>query len=263
MLPFTPDRLRQLLESSEAQRLSAPARERLEWIAAYVMSGDSISETCERLGIARSTFHRWLDRFDPEDLTSLEERAPAQRRERGSAVPPEIVALIREYRECEPLMGKERIRELLSSEHGLHVSASSIGRVIERECLYFGSTPLHWRKRIRRERGSKREMHNGIAAMEEKAIGVQRAESSAPTSDRLSPIAEPSSCACAWCRFWGTDMRHLRRFLGIASVLVNVVMLGMMLGTAFWERANDATTRADLSHNAHSYYSPVSPYDER
>ena len=28
------------------------------------------------------------------------------------------------------------------------MSASGVGRVIERECFYFGSTPLHWRKRL-------------------------------------------------------------------------------------------------------------------
>lgn len=250
MHSLTPQRLHMLLGSPEAQRLSAPAQERLRWIAAFVLSGDSISETCEKLGIARSTFHRWLDRFDPNDLTTLEERAHEPLHPRVSTVSDETVNFIRSYRERSPLMGKERIRELLMAEHGMDVSASTIGRVIERECLYFGSTPLHWRKRMRRQQP--------VRPMQETPREV-----SLPLLTPTTATAAAASCTCAWCRLTGPDGRNVRRFLGMASLLINVVMLGMFLGTALWEKKNE-TVKADLfSSSSAQIFSSVSPHDGR
>jgi hypothetical protein len=58
-----------------------------------------------------------------------------------------LAALVREARMRSPLIGKEKIRQWLSVTHGMHVSSSTIGRIIERDCLYFAATPLHWKKR--------------------------------------------------------------------------------------------------------------------
>jgi transposase-like protein len=44
--------------------------ERLQWLLHYEQSR-SASATCDHFNISRSTFYRWLHRFNPEDLQSL------------------------------------------------------------------------------------------------------------------------------------------------------------------------------------------------
>ncbi len=137
-----------LRKQAESGNLSMKCRERLGWILHFVEHGCSVGDTCKAFDISRSTFHRWLDRFDPNDLSSLEEKSHEPLNVRQSQVAPEIVEHIRKYRQDSPLMGKERIAELLERDHGVMLSGSTIGRVIDRECLYFADTPLHWKKRM-------------------------------------------------------------------------------------------------------------------
>jgi hypothetical protein len=72
-----------LLQSTTAhlQRLSADGREagappevltRLEWFTDF-LGHRSVSETCRRFSIARTTFYRWARRFDPCDLHTLQD----------------------------------------------------------------------------------------------------------------------------------------------------------------------------------------------
>ncbi len=148
--------IHRLLRDAHALGLSMKARERLRWFAFAVDHGCTVAETCQHFGIARSTLLKWLRRFDPHDPASLEERSRRPRRMRESQIDPAVVALIRGYRESSPTMGKERIQALLLREHGRAVSASTVGRVIAREGLYFAQTPAHERRRLRRWRGVRR-----------------------------------------------------------------------------------------------------------
>src|SRR5207249_4373393 len=63
----------------------------------------------------------------------------------------QTVEHIRAYRRSQPHLGKESIARLLQADHGIAVSGSTVGRVIRREGLYFGATPLHWKKRLQRQ----------------------------------------------------------------------------------------------------------------
>lgn len=47
-------------------------RERLEWLLDWAEHG-SVSHTCRRFGIARTTFYRWARRFDAADLSTLQD----------------------------------------------------------------------------------------------------------------------------------------------------------------------------------------------
>jgi transposase len=152
--PMHPISLAQLLQlplKAEAARLTDRGRERLRWVLHFLTTGQSVTATCERFGIPKSTFMRWLDRFDPDDLSTLDGRRNEPHAVRQPVVPPDAVELIREYRRSDPYLGKDRIAQRLREEHGLDWSASTVGRVIERECLYFGNTPLHTRRRLARE----------------------------------------------------------------------------------------------------------------
>ena len=54
--------------------LSREARVRLSWMDFYARC-DNVTHTCRHFGISRQTFYRWQRRYDPYDLTSLEERS--------------------------------------------------------------------------------------------------------------------------------------------------------------------------------------------
>jgi hypothetical protein len=54
--------------------LSRDARVRLAWMDFYRRCGH-VAHTCRHFGISRQTFYRWQGRYDPCDLTSLEERS--------------------------------------------------------------------------------------------------------------------------------------------------------------------------------------------
>lgn len=52
--------------------LSKEALRRLSWIDWYTTHGKNISLTCRYFGISRDTFYRWLKRFNPGNLKTLE-----------------------------------------------------------------------------------------------------------------------------------------------------------------------------------------------
>src|SRR5438309_801898 len=59
--------------------LSRGARVRLAWMDFY-RGCDNVAHTCRHFGISRQTFYRWQRRYDPYDLTTLEEHSPRPRR---------------------------------------------------------------------------------------------------------------------------------------------------------------------------------------
>jgi len=68
--------------------LSRAARVRFGWMDFY-RGCDNVAHTCRHFGISRQTFYRWQGRYDPYDLTSLEERShrPRQCRQPTWAFP--------------------------------------------------------------------------------------------------------------------------------------------------------------------------------
>src|SRR5437588_652197 len=68
--------------------LSRGARVRLAWMDFY-RGCDNVAHTCRHFGISRQTFYRWQRRYDPYDLTTLEEHShrPGQCRQPTWAFP--------------------------------------------------------------------------------------------------------------------------------------------------------------------------------
>lgn len=71
------EQLLSLRERQEALGLSDEAKERLQWLIHFAEHGRSVSETSRQFGIARTTLHRWIARFDAARPQSLEERRDA------------------------------------------------------------------------------------------------------------------------------------------------------------------------------------------
>ena len=240
---LTPDRLNTLLASSEAARLSTGARERLTCIAAFTENNHSVSDVCAQFNIARSTFHRWIKRFDPNDLSTLEEQAHIPVNTRTTTVDQATADLIRRYREQSPLMGKEKISELLMQEHAVEVSASTVGRIIERDGLYFAATPLHWKKRTQYQttivQSKKPETdHAPLSTLNSPLSSVEATQ---------TPVHTQESCGCFWCSFWKSHGRGMRRTFGLASIAINIAIVSVYLATAFWEQKGGENLSANIN----------------
>lgn len=144
---LTASGIQSLLASSMRGELSDGAQRRLQWMLFFVKHDENASLTCRHFAIARSTFLRWLKRFDPRDATSLEEESRRPHAVRQPETPKEIIDLIRDIRVKSPMMGKEEIAEILQNTHNIDISSSTVGRVIARHRFFFAKTKSHQSKR--------------------------------------------------------------------------------------------------------------------
>jgi transposase InsO family protein len=106
--------------------ISKEAQKRLRWFEYYRDCSD-VSLTCRHFGISRPTFYRWKNRFDPYDLTTLEESSRRPHRVRQSETPVPDIERIRVMRQTYPRWGKEKLAVLLRQE-GIQISGSTVGR---------------------------------------------------------------------------------------------------------------------------------------
>ncbi len=144
---FTLRNVRHLLKRAKELELSEGAVQRLRWFAFALEHGGNVSLTCRHFAIARTTYLRWAERFDAHDESSLEEESRRPRHVRAPETAPHVVALIRQIRESQPLLGKDAIATLLQRDYGVRVSPSTVGRTIARHGFFFASTPSHEQKR--------------------------------------------------------------------------------------------------------------------
>lgn len=110
--------------------LSRAAQVRVAWMDFYGRH-HNVALTCRHFGMARQTFYRWRQRYQPLDLTSLEERShcPHHRRQPTWAFPLErkILTLRLQF----PRWGKDKLAVLLRQQ-GEKVSTSMVGRILTR-----------------------------------------------------------------------------------------------------------------------------------
>jgi len=108
--------------------LSRDARVRLAWMDFY-RGSRNVARTGRHFGISRQTFYRWQRRYDPYDLTTLEERShcPRQRRQPTWSLPLEekVLTLRLQF----PRWGKDKLAVLLRRQQ-LPVSVSMVGRIL-------------------------------------------------------------------------------------------------------------------------------------
>lgn len=140
--------LLRIQKRADVLELSRGARQRLQWFIYAATHDSNVSLTCRYFGISRSTFLRWMERFDAAHPETLEEQSRRSHHVRESETSEHAIALIKRYRTESPLMSKEQIEQELKTVHQVELSASTIGRVIAREGFFFADTPAHRRKRI-------------------------------------------------------------------------------------------------------------------
>ncbi|WP_320716830.1 helix-turn-helix domain-containing protein [Enterobacter bugandensis] len=125
--------------------------QRLDFIRACHAGTDSFSALCRLFGISRKTGYKWLQRFDPSDLSSLSDRSRAPR-SHSRTVPDEVVGHLTALRQKHPDWGPKKLRMWLLNHHVDFTvpAASTVGDILKREGL------VPDRKRKRRTPGNRR-----------------------------------------------------------------------------------------------------------
>ena len=102
---------------------------RLQWMTHYLQHGRNAAFTCRHFGISRQTFYRWWRRYDPDDLSRLEDRSHRPVRRRHATWSAELAEAVLQLRRQYPRWGKDKLAVLLRRQ-GRTVSTSMVGRRI-------------------------------------------------------------------------------------------------------------------------------------
>lgn len=176
-------RVRSLLRRAASLELSADSVLKLRWFLFAMSHGGSVSLTCRHFGISRSTYLRWARRFDVRDPASLSEQSHRPHTLRVPETDARTVDAIRRIRIEHPTLGKEHVARLLLSSYSIHMSSSTVGRVIARYGFYFADTPLHRRKQ---EQGKDSAVTSILPASHEPTSALP--DSDAPLTGPYSPV---------------------------------------------------------------------------
>lgn len=113
--------------------LSDEIRRKLEWFDYYEKNGKNARLTCRHFRISPDTFYRWKKRYDPNNLSSLEDnkknRKPKKLRE--PTTPQWVVNRIKELKEAHPFWTMKQISIQIKNE-GMSISLATVGRVVKR-----------------------------------------------------------------------------------------------------------------------------------
>lgn len=111
--------------------LSKQARQRLKWLNYYREHGGNARLSCRHFDISPQTFYRWKRRYDPWNLSSLEDRPHRPQRLRQPTWSPELAQTVLQLREEYPRWGKDKL-VLLLRQKGWQMSTSMVGRILKR-----------------------------------------------------------------------------------------------------------------------------------
>lgn len=118
-----------LAQLPRAVELSAQARARLEMIEWHYGHGRCVALTARHFGWRRPTVYRWLARFEPSDMTSLEDRSSRPNRRRRPTWTRAQIAALRELRGRYPRWGKVKLA-VLARRRGVAISDTTAGRIL-------------------------------------------------------------------------------------------------------------------------------------
>jgi transposase InsO family protein len=126
---------RKIFRMARTVDLSKEAKVRLSWLGHYKKHANA-STTCRRFGISRSTLYKWAGRYIERGPLGLEDLSRAPKRRRTSAIPWQTTDLIVAIRSAQPAWSKHKIAVILARDHGIRLSASTVGRILKRKGLY-------------------------------------------------------------------------------------------------------------------------------
>jgi transposase InsO family protein len=111
-----------------------PASEKLEIIRTVEQSFLGVRRTVEQIGIPRSTFYHWYDRYVSEGFDGLEDKKP----DPGPAwnqVPEEIAEQLVQFALAEPDLSTRELAVRFTEQQRYYLSESTVYRVLKRHDL--------------------------------------------------------------------------------------------------------------------------------
>ena len=107
-----------------------PAAEKLEIIRLVEQSSLSVRRTLAQLGIPRSTFYCWYDRYRSRDDEGLEDRTPAPRRV-WNKIPAAVTQAVLELALKEPELSPRELAVSFVDQRQYFVSEASVYRLLK------------------------------------------------------------------------------------------------------------------------------------
>lgn len=123
------------LAEDDIQCISKEATKRLQWFTWHYQHGNNIRLTCRHFGIHHTTFYKWQNAYDPNNLRTLESGSKRPHKFRESKIPTRTQDLISGLRKEYPAWSKYKLKVMLKKYYGLTLSASSIGRILKKKGL--------------------------------------------------------------------------------------------------------------------------------
>lgn len=119
------------------EKLSQAAQLKLEWIIFYHTLGNkNATLTASQFGISRKTLHKWLGRFQEQNLLTLEETTRRPTHTRTWKVTRTEEDRIKTLRKTYMRLGKKKLQVLYHAQFGEPISTWKIERVIRRHQLF-------------------------------------------------------------------------------------------------------------------------------
>ena len=118
-------------------RRQATTRDHRAWVRWYYTNGRNAAATCRHFDIIRSTFYRWLGRYDPtQPQKPLEVLSRRPRTKKPPSWTDLDLQILSELSMQHPGFGAGRLTDILHG-HGINLSRATVGRMlaeIKRRC---------------------------------------------------------------------------------------------------------------------------------
>ena len=145
---------RRLYKLGWVARLSKAGQRRYKAITFYASGRYTMDQIYEFFEIDRSTFYRWRQRYKNGIVQTLEDksRRPTNVRQKNVRTYP-IEHAVCELRRKFPYFGKEKIKHILERDLDIHVSVSTVGRILTQyKAILPSQTTAKKRAKARREK---------------------------------------------------------------------------------------------------------------
>jgi transposase-like protein len=108
--------------------LPKEAKMRSDWIRWYFAHGNNKRLTARHFGISPTTLYKWLSRYQNRNLLSLSNQSRKPRRFRTSNLSQDTINLVKKLRQENMALSKYKLEKILTRDHSLKISASTINR---------------------------------------------------------------------------------------------------------------------------------------